>query len=130
MHQDHMEFMQAEVIHWLPEEACGLLAGEHSEVKKILPIQNEMHSPTRFRMVAQELLNAFNWMEANQLELVAIYHSHPTGPGEPSLTDVAEAYYPDIVSLIWSPAAYKWHCKAFLIDNRQVVEIPINIHLK
>jgi proteasome lid subunit RPN8/RPN11 len=41
-------------------------------------------------------------MEAEGLELIAIYHSHPDGPARPSPTDVALAYYPDTVQLIIS----------------------------
>ena len=43
-------------------------------------------------------------MEAEGLELIAIYHSHPDGPARPSATDVANAYYPDTVQLIISLA--------------------------
>ncbi len=36
------------------------------------------------------------------LELVGIYHSHPHGPPGLSEIDVKEAYYPEVVHLVWS----------------------------
>jgi proteasome lid subunit RPN8/RPN11 len=47
-------------------------------------------------------------MEAQGLEMVGIYHSHPHGPDSPSPTDIAEAYYPDAVYLIWFRQDGEW----------------------
>ncbi len=39
------------------------------------------------------------------IELLAIYHSHPTSAPVPSKTDLARAFWPDAVYLIVSLAA-------------------------
>lgn len=125
------EKMRESVIQHLPEEACGLLAGVAHEaiylVKEVLPIENVLHSGTRFRMHAHQQVNAFNYIEANSLHLVGIFHSHPKGPAFPSETDIHEAYYPECAYLIWSPLAENWQCRGFLIQKGMVQEIPIRI---
>jgi proteasome lid subunit RPN8/RPN11 len=83
--------MLAHVFACLPEEACGLIGsapGSTStiEAATVLPIENELHSPVRFRMAPDEQLKAFYWLEERSLELSAIFHSHPQGPVHPSAT--------------------------------------------
>jgi len=89
-----------------PEEACGLAGGrcegDHSRAVRLYPIENLHHSPVSFEMDPLQQIQAMLAMEAEGLELVAIYHSHPHGPARPSMTDVANAYYPDAVQLIIS----------------------------
>ena len=109
-----------------PQEACGLLAGKGESVGKVMPIANQMQSSVRFRMDPQEQLLAFNWIEANGLELVGIFHSHPAGPDAPSATDIAEASYP-VVYLIWSHSAAEWSVKGYHIEGPRVTEIPLEL---
>ena len=44
----------------------------------------------------------FHELPEKDLELVAIYHSHPESPAYPSATDVELAFWPDAVFLICS----------------------------
>lgn len=114
-----MAEMRAHVHACLPEEACGLLGGRFdgtkATVKVVIPVENVLHSPVRFRMDPREQLQAFNRLDDLGLELVGIFHSHPTGPDAPSATDLAEFYYPGVAFLIWSPGAEGWQLRAFLI---------------
>lgn len=87
-----------------PNEACGLLAGNAREATHIYPMTNAERSPVIYRMEPKEQLRVFNEMDAEALELVAIYHSHTRSPSYPSATDVKLAYYPDAVYLIVSLA--------------------------
>ena len=61
----------------VPLEACGLLAGKDSKVSKVFLIENKSQSQVRFRMDPVEQLRAFAWIEANSLDLLGIFHSHP-----------------------------------------------------
>ena len=107
----------------LPEEACGLLggrlglpaSGHPARCQAVLPVPNALHSPVRFRMDPAEQLKAFYWFEEHGLDLVAIFHSHPGGPGHPSATDLAEFAYPGTFYLIWSPGPPEtgWQLNAF-----------------
>jgi proteasome lid subunit RPN8/RPN11 len=113
----HWEQMRAHVAAEAPLEACGLLAGVHGISRAVFPIQNELASPTHFRMQPNEQLKAFSEIERTGWQLLAIYHSHPAGPPRPSQTDVAEALFPGITHLIWSPQNGEWNCAAFLLDG-------------
>jgi proteasome lid subunit RPN8/RPN11 len=129
--QADLQQMHLAVAAEVPEEACGLLAGliqkETFQVREVFPITNELHSPVQYRMDPQEQIDAFNQIESQGLELVGIYHSHPGGPADPSPTDIAEAYYPEAVYLIWSHQAGKWQCNAFLIHDQRVDPVDISV---
>ena len=124
--------MQDHIVALAPEEACGLLAGEVEgdtcQALRVIPMHNMLHSPVQYRMEPSEQLAAFNEIEAGGMELVGIYHSHPAGPEEPSPVDIAEAYYPEVVYLIWTRKSDAWQCKGYSVYDRDVcpVEILIN----
>ncbi len=112
-----------------PEEACGLLAGtidgECYATQRVIPARNVLHSPVGYRLDPQEQLEAFNQMEDRDWELLGVYHSHPRGPEEPSPTDIAEAYYPEAIYLIWSKWTGDWTCRGFFIQEEIVREIRV-----
>ncbi len=139
--------MVAHVIACLPEEACGLVGSQPGEstAAVVLPIENDLHSPVRFRMAPGEQLKAFYWLEERSLDLAAIFHSHPHGPRHPSATDLAEFAYPGVLMLILSPlepadehaaapdTGENWAVRAFGIDggfssNLTASEVPL-VHL-
>ncbi|MDT8899272.1 MAG: M67 family metallopeptidase [Thermanaerothrix sp.] len=105
------------VVHCVPEEACGLLGGCGSIVKRIIPVTNRLHSPVRFYMEPTELLKALEALEEEGLELVGIFHSHPHGPAVPSETDLNEFAYPESLMVILSPQGKDWQLRAFEIDT-------------
>lgn len=109
----------------LPEEACGLIAGREGICTLLLPVTNVLHSPTRFRMDPSEQWRALRKIEDEHLDLLAIYHSHPTGPPHPSARDLAEFAYPTVFYLILSRLAHasEWHFAAFDLKNGQIEEI-------
>lgn len=88
-----------------PEEGCGLVAGDDAgRVTAVYPIENSLHSPTAFKMNPQQQIQAMLELEANDWQLLAIYHSHPHGPETPSRTDIQQATYPEALTLIVSLA--------------------------
>lgn len=99
----------------LPEEACGILAGRDNEILINLPITNQAHSRVRYYMEPLELLKALELIESEELELLAIYHSHPTGPDKPSETDISEFLYPGVATIIGFTENSEWKLKAFII---------------
>jgi proteasome lid subunit RPN8/RPN11 len=121
------EQMRVDVARHAPEEACGILAGGGREVLAVYPITNQLHSPVRYLMEPHEQLKAFQLIEAQGWELLAIYHSHPHGPEEPSPTDIAEAYYPEAVYLIWSRSQAGWRCRGFRIEGALVRPVELQI---
>ena len=128
--QDY-ELMRLDVSRRSPEEACGLLAGQLNrglyQVRFVFPTTNLLHSTTRYRIEPVEQLAAFEQMDAQGLELVGIYHSHPNGPDGPSPTDIAEAYYPEAAYLIWFRQDGGWACNAFAIGKITVHRVNIQV---
>jgi len=119
--------MLAHLLGCLPEEGCGILGGRAYRAELVLPVTNTLHSPVRFRMLPEELWNAFRQIEDRGYELVAIFHSHPAGPANPSETDVSEFAYPGVVSIIWSPQAGIWQPRAFHLDDGKIVEVNLTV---
>ena len=109
-----------------PLESCGLLAGKNDRVEKVIFVRNQAHSPVRFVMDPNEQLHAFNWIESNGLDLMGIFHSHPTGPEIASATDLAEAAY-EVVHLIWSRNRNRWQARGYWIENCSATEVPLQI---
>lgn len=70
-----------------PNEACGILAGISGRVQRVIPIRNVMSSPTSYMMDSQEQHRTFQEIRANGMEMIAIYHSHPSSPPVPSARD-------------------------------------------
>lgn len=85
-----------------PDECCGLLAGRGGRVERLYRGVNADRSPYTYRLDPLDQLRIFREIDAEGLELLAIYHSHTQSPAYPSRTDVAKAYYPDAVYVIVS----------------------------
>lgn len=80
----------------LPEEACGLIAGEMTEsgktIKKVYILTNIDHSNEHFSLDPKEQLAAVKDMRANGLVPLGNWHSHPESPSRPSEEDKRLAY--------------------------------------
>jgi proteasome lid subunit RPN8/RPN11 len=119
-----LQRMQSHVQSCLPQEACGLLAGKAGTVHQVIPVTNEAGSAFSFRMNPREQLAAFDRIEADGLELLGIFHSHPDGPQSPSATDIAEAAYP-VVYVIWFRTQGTWEARGFWIEESRVSEVKL-----
>jgi proteasome lid subunit RPN8/RPN11 len=109
-----------------PEETCGLVAGRDGRAVRIYPVENIYHSPVAFEMDPLQQIRTMLAIENEGLDLLAIYHSHPNGPAQPSPSDVAQAYYPESAHLIISLADPEQPTlRAFMIAGGQVTEIPL-----
>ena len=118
--------MRDYVARHVPLEACGLLAGKNDRVEEVIFVRNQAQRPERFVMDPLEQLKAFDWIESNRLDLLSIFHSHPTGPETLSATDIAEAAY-EVVHLIWSLNGDLWKLRGFWIESGQPHEISLRI---
>jgi proteasome lid subunit RPN8/RPN11 len=109
-----------------PLEACGILAGKAGKILRVYAIENKLRSPTAYEMEPQQQLAAMLEIEDKGWEMTAVYHSHPQGPETPSPTDVAQAYYPDVVQLIVSLRQRSQPVvRGFMIGNGRVTEVKI-----
>lgn len=85
-----------------PNEVCGLMAGNGDAATRIFRMTNIDESSVSYMMEPQEQFRAFKEIRKEGLELMAIYHSHPTSGAYPSQTDVRLAFYPEVVYIIAS----------------------------
>lgn len=121
--RQHLSAMLAQARSEAPNECCGLLLGRGGRTERVVPGTNVDRSPVTYNMDPQELYQAHRLMEAEGLDLAAIYHSHPRTRAFPSSTDVAKAMYPDATYVIISlqDAAHP-EVRAFRILEGQVSE--------
>lgn len=122
--KEQLQRMIAHVEANLPLEACGLLAGRDSTVETVIEVTNQAQSPIRYVMDPIEQLNAFEWIESQGLDLVGIFHSHPTGPETVSPTDIAQAAY-EVVYVILARAGDAWNARGFWIADGTYHEVPL-----
>jgi proteasome lid subunit RPN8/RPN11 len=124
--KEHLQKMIEHVDSHAPLEACGLLAGLNSKVENVFAVTNQAQSEVHYVMDPIEQLNAFEWIESNGLDLLGIFHSHPTGPETVSPTDIAEAAYA-VVYVILARVDKSWHARGFWIEKGEYNEVRLKI---
>ena len=117
LRQIHWDQIRAHLDECLPFEGCGLLAGSGELVTAVHRVPNAARSAQRFRMEAAEQVRAMLSIEASGSSLLGIYHSHPVGPPDLSVTDVKEARYPGIVHLVCFRERNSWNLRGYVIPN-------------
>src|SRR3990167_8819076 len=106
-----------------PFEGCGVLAGKRNKVEKLIRLTNTKKSPTAYLADPFEQLNMLKEIEREQIEMLAIYHSHPNNEAYTSMEDIEKAFYNEQLYLIVSfldkknPVA-----RIFSIVNREISE--------
>ena len=111
-----------------PFEACGFLGGKDGVAAIVTIVENALNSPVAFEMDPLQQLEAMLDIENNGLDLMAAYHSHPHGPSQPSQTDLAQAYYPDLPQIIISlRVRSEPSVRAFLLASNTYQELQLQI---
>ncbi len=124
--KEQLQKMIAHVDSLSPLEACGLLAGQDSKVEAVLAVTNQAQSRTRYVMDPIEQLNAFEQIESSGLDLIGIFHSHPTGPETVSPTDIAQAAYA-VVYVILARVENLWSARGFWIEDGAFREVALQV---
>lgn len=120
-------------VQWLPNEACGLIAGtvkdNNKYIEKVYLLTNVDYSNEHFSMNPKEQFNAIKDIRANNFVLLGNFHSHPESPSRPSEEDKRLAYDTKVDYLILSLMNRdEYVLKAFLIDeNKKAREETIEI---
>ena len=110
-----------------PAEACGLLGGSDLlNGTRMFPLPNLDACAESYRMEAKEVLRVMKELDGHDLELNAIYHSHPATPARPSKVDIAQAYMP-VLYLILSLCEQEPVLRGYYIEEGDVTEIPVEI---
>jgi proteasome lid subunit RPN8/RPN11 len=110
------------------EECCGLLAGRSGVISAIFPAKNALSSPSAYEIAPEELFRLVREIRAAGLDMMGIFHSHPTGENRPSARDSERAYYPDAAYFIVSPQPdAPQSIRAFSIRDGRVAELAIEM---
>jgi proteasome lid subunit RPN8/RPN11 len=103
-----------------PNECCGYISLRDGAVERVFRAENGRASPYGYELDPRSLL------AANELDDegygVAIYHSHPRSPAEPSQTDINLATYPHWTYVIVSLANGDGDVRAWRIEDGRVAE--------
>lgn len=116
-----------------PNECCGLLAGQDSNVVGVFPATNAARSPFRYVIDGKDLLKLFNQIEWGQhpWKVMGNYHSHTHSEAYPSPTDVREAHLgPEAIYLVISlRQPERPEIRGFRIDEATgvITEEPLEI---
>jgi len=89
---DALAATRAHAAEAYPLEACGLLLGTDELVEQALRCSNVAADPrTRFEIDPVALIAAHRRARSGGSAVLGCYHSHPSGPAEPSARDAADA---------------------------------------
>ena len=111
------------------QEVCGLIGSKKGIAMSCYPIKNNAaHPEIRFQLDEKQQISAMATMREKNENLFAIYHSHPTSPAEPSVTDIKMATYPEAIHLIISlNTKGVLEIRGFSIFEHEVKEIPLSM---
>ena len=102
-----------------------MLAGCGQTAKLFLPVENMLHSRNRYSMKPEEQLRAFKLIEEQNMDLIAIVHSHPDGVTNPSAIDCEEFAYPGVLSVIIAPFECGASLSCYKIEDKTWTMVDI-----
>ena len=116
----------------LPEEACGLIAGEETEdgriVKKVYYLTNTDHAEDHFTLDPKEQLSAIKDMRENGLKPLGNWHSHPESPSRPSEEDIKLSYDKNASYFILSLMAENPVLNSFHVEDKKFTKEDLRIY--
>jgi len=111
-----------------PMEVCGILAGRGGGVTQFYRMTNTDNSGEHFMMAPEEQFAVVKEIRERGLEVLGIYHSHPSTPARPSAEDIRLALTPEVTYVIVSLQDVDVPVlKGFLIEDGDVKEAAIEI---
>ena len=113
----------------VPNECCGMVAGQDGEAKRVYRARNAEESPFRYTIHPQDQFRITMEIDDRGEEIAAIYHSHTKSPAEPSQTDINLAQnWPDPLYLICSLADEDSpDVRAWAIRDGRVEEVGLDV---
>jgi proteasome lid subunit RPN8/RPN11 len=92
-----LQFIMSHAKSTYPEECCGFLLGLDSVVRtveRIVSVQNVNQDSrrNRYNIDPKDLIRADEEARRSNMSLIAIYHSHPDAPAQPSQFDLEHAW--------------------------------------
>ena len=119
-----------------PEECCGFLLGQmthdgnHVAATQRVANRQATDRERRYTITPDDYQAAARAAQAQGLDVVGFYHSHPDHPAQPSETDLAEATFPGytyVIVSIQQGAAQDLTAWALAPDRSRFDPEPINL---
>ncbi len=110
-----------------PLECCGYLAGNKGQVTKAYPMENIDKSTIHYTFDPEEQFRTIKEIRKKQLNVLAVYHSHPESPARPSAEDIKLAYDSAISYVIISLENEEEVVNSFRIKEGLVQEEELTI---
>ena len=111
-----------------PNEACAVLFGTTEDdnviVREIFLTKNIENSPVNFTISPEELILAYSKAERENIDVSAIFHSHPESVAYPSSTDKKYMEINPVPWIIFSNIHDEF--KAYIYDL-DLVPVPVKI---
>jgi proteasome lid subunit RPN8/RPN11 len=109
-----------------PAECCGMIASRDAEAVTVYPAVNAAASPPyAYEIDSSDLYRIQMAIDDADLDLGAIYHSHPRSEPYPSQTDINLAFYPDAEYIIVGLKGSEPDVRSFMIRDGQVAEVEL-----
>ncbi|MDR3783239.1 MAG: M67 family metallopeptidase [Candidatus Nitrosotalea sp.] len=111
-----------------PNEACAILFGKTDDsniiVKEVFLTKNIENSPVNFTISPEELILAYSKAERENLDVSAIFHSHPGSVAYPSSTDKKYMEINPVPWVIFSNIHDEFRAYIYDLD---LVPVPVKI---
>jgi proteasome lid subunit RPN8/RPN11 len=113
-----------------PRECCGLLVGVERYVDENVRTHNLEPGVTRFLVDPAAQVALMKRLRGTGREILGAYHSHPQSEAVPSVSDIAETFSDDFLSIIVSlldpdrPAVRAYRVRKGVVE--ELVMVPPN----
>jgi proteasome lid subunit RPN8/RPN11 len=88
-------------------------------------MENIAHSEYSFNIDPDELMKAYQWASANELNVVGVFHSHLVG-SHPSNTDLTFMKINPVIWLIYEVSSSTYTAHLLVEDSLEKVKIEIS----
>ncbi len=123
----HVDQMVAHARADHPDEACGVIVGAagSDRPERLIRMINADRSPTFFRFDPSEQLQLAKELDANDEEIVVVYHSHTATEAYPSRTDISYAAEPQAHYVLVSTAECGREEGPFSVRSYRIVDSEV-----
>lgn len=122
----HRQILFKDAINKKPNESCALLFGKKENdkliVRDVFLAENVEESPVNFTISNEQLIHGYKEAEEKGLEVIGIFHSHPSSEPYPSATDKKFMEINPVAWVIYSDITKSF--KAYMFESK-ILDIPI-----
>jgi len=120
--------MIAACVRALPNEGCGLLLGTSTgEVTSVVESPNVAASAKIYEIDPKVLLHTYRRADAEEVEVIGVFHSHTHSEAYPSPTDVQQAPDPAWHYVLISLRDPETVVRSYRVREGEISEEPLKV---